>query len=99
MLAIVDNKDLLREAHRLHSNGHTQLHAELLSRWVQDTFMMTCGGEPSNKDDSRIHSRDEHPASQYFDEGVDIDKDADRLLGSCQRHACTNYCLRTRKHM
>jgi hypothetical protein len=99
MLAIVDNKDLLREAYRLRSNGHTQLHAELLSRWVQDTFMMTCGGELSNKAVSRTHNPSDHPASEYFHECVNVDDDAGRLLASCQRHACTSYCLRTRKHM
>jgi hypothetical protein len=99
MLAIVDNKEVMRHAYHLHSHGHTKLHAELLARWAQDTFSMTCGGptdKNKNQDTSKMH---QHPASHYYHECVDKGADANRLLSTCQLHRCSNYCLRKRKHM
>jgi hypothetical protein len=99
MLAIVDNKAVMRHAYDLHSHGHTKLHAELLGRWAQDIFSMTCGG-PTDKDKNQDTStQQKHPASHYFHECNDKDADANRLLSTCQFHRCSNYCLRKRKHM
>jgi hypothetical protein len=99
MLAIVDNKDILREAYNLRCAGHSQQHANLLSRWVEDTFSMTCGGKSRQKADDESYTAEDHPASQYFHQCDDLARDGDRLLSICQRHKCTSYCLRTRKHM
>ena len=99
MLAIVDNKDVMRYAYDLHSNGHAQLHAELLSRWAQDTFSMTCGGTTDEEMNQNTCPQHHHPASHYFHECRDNKADAKRLLSSCQFHRCSNYCLRKRKHM
>ena len=99
MLAIVDNKDVMRYAYDLHSNGHAQLHAELLARWAQDTFSMTCGGTTDEEMNQNTCPQHHHPASHYFHECRDNKADAKRLLSSCQFHRCSNYCLRKRKHM
>ncbi len=99
MLAIVDNTHVMRYAYDLYSNGHTQLHADLLSRWAQDTFSMTCDGMTNGEFEKRTHNNQDHPASHYFHDCVDANTDADQLLASCQLHKCSNYCLRKRKHM
>lgn len=103
MLAIVDNKGVMRYAYDLHSNGHTQLHAELLGRWAQDTFSMTCDASTDGELDQQTCTNQDHPASHYFHECInkciEDNEDADRLLFTCQFHRCSNYCLRKRKHM
>ena len=99
MLAIVDNKEVMRYAYELQSNGHTQLHADLLSRWAQDTFSMTCDQTTDGELDQGAGSQQCHPASHYFHERLDSKADANHLLYKCQSHKCSNYCLRKRKHM
>jgi hypothetical protein len=99
MLAIADIKDVMRYAYDLHSNGHTQLHTELLGRWAQYTFSMTCNATTDGELDQRTCSNQNHPASHYFHDCIEDNADADQLLSSCQFHRCSNYCLRKRKHM
>jgi hypothetical protein len=99
MLAIVDNKDVMRYAYDLHSNGHTQQHAELLGRWAQDTFAMTCDAKSESGEDNKTRGTPGHPASHYFHGCECEDADANKLLFTCQTHKCSNYCLRKRKHM
>jgi len=99
MLAIVENKEVMRYTYELRSNGHVQQHADLLSRWAQDTFSMTCDQTSEREFDNDVPNQQTHPASHYFHECVDSKADADRLLYKCQSHKCSNYCLHKRKHM
>ena len=80
----------MKYAYDLHSNGHTQLHAELLGRWAQDTFSMTCDASTDGELDQQTCTNQDHPASHYFHECInkciEDNEDADRLLFTCQFH-------------
>ena len=72
------------------------LQVQVLERWVRTTFGMQA--MPPSNDEVRSVSKLSHPATHYFSDVKNIATDRILIMSTFQRHKCTGYCLRKRKH-
>jgi hypothetical protein len=94
MLAIHEDPDVLQEYHRLRDNKLLQ--ALYLQEWAERSFGMTAS-LPKNAQLEKTHGQ--HPASQYYSELTDIERDKSACLVRLQNHQCNGFCMKPRRYM
>ena len=98
MLAICDNIDLQQKCYEYQNDKHEL--AAYLSSWMEDTLGMTAMCNTDLMREIMESSNVVHPSATKF--GAVASSDVEREITSCQlhfqRHKCSAYCMRKRKH-
>ena len=93
MLAIHEDPNFLQEYHQIRDNKTLQ--ALYLQEWAERSFQMTAL-LPKNAEFEKNHGT--HPATQYYSDLTDLQRDKAACLVCVQNHECSGFCMKQRHH-